>query len=71
MKGNSSYRLRREFRELQKRYCGQHLWSREYFCATVGAVDEETVKRYVENQNDDEGEFKVWDVEEKEKPTLF
>ena len=64
LKGKSSYRLQREFKELQKRYWGQHLWSRGYFCATVGAVDEETVKRYVENQKDDEGEFKVWDVNE-------
>ena len=36
LKGKSSYRLQREFRELQKRYWGQHLWGRGYFCVTVG-----------------------------------
>jgi putative transposase len=45
LKGKSSYRLQREFRELQKRYWGQPLWGRGYFCATVGAVTEEQVKQ--------------------------
>ena len=39
-----------EFPELKKRYWGQHLWARGYFCSTVGSVDEETVRQYVENQ---------------------
>jgi putative transposase len=46
---------------LRKRYWGQHLWARGYFCATVGAVDEETIKAYIENQKwdeDDQG-FKI------------
>jgi putative transposase len=33
---------------------GQHPWGRKYFCATVGAVDEETVKHHIENQKCDE-----------------
>ena len=68
LKGKSSYRLQREFRDLQKRYWGKHLWARGYFCASVGAVDEETVRKYVENQAEDEGEFKVWDTEIASKP---
>ena len=63
LKGKSSFRLQREFKELQKRYWGQHLWARGYFCATVGAVNEEVIKKYIENQSDDECEFKVWDSE--------
>ena len=62
LKGKSSYRLQREFKDLQKRYWGQHLWARGYFCATVGAVNEELIRCYIENQNDEEGDFKVWDV---------
>jgi putative transposase len=50
LKGKSSYRLQREFRELQKKYWGQHLWARGYFGATVGAVSEEQIKEYIENQ---------------------
>jgi putative transposase len=46
---------------LQKRYWGQHLWGRGYFCVTVGAVTEEQVKRYIEEQEDGSGAFPVWD----------
>jgi putative transposase len=69
LKGKSSYRLQREFRELQKRYWGQPLWGRGYFCATVGAVTEEPVKQYIEQQ-DEEGAhaFQVWDEEKPPKP---
>ena len=61
LKGKSSYRLQREFRELQKRYGGQHLWGRGYFCATVGAVTEEQVRRYIEEQDEGTGTIQVWD----------
>ena len=63
LKGKSSYRLQREFRELQKRYWGRHLWARGYFCASVGAINEEMIRQYIENQDEGEGEFKVWDLE--------
>jgi putative transposase len=61
MKGRSSRRLQDEFPELRKRYWGQHLWARGYFCASVGAVDEATIKKYIEDQRwdeDDQG-FKI------------
>lgn len=61
VKGRSSRRLQEEFPHLRKRYWGQHLWARGYFCATVGAVDEATIKQYIENQKwDEDGEgFKI------------
>jgi len=60
IKGGSSRKLQ-EFPELRKRYWGQHLWARGYFCATVGAVDEQTIQAYIENQKWDEDEqgFKI------------
>ena len=61
VKGRSSRRLQDEFPELRKRYWGQHLWARGYFCASVGAVDEATIREYIENQKgdqDDQG-FKI------------
>lgn len=61
LKGKSSYILQKEFPELRKRYWGQHLWSRGYFCASVGAVTEETVMKYIEDQDDTPDGFKVWD----------
>jgi putative transposase len=61
VKGRSSRRLQEEFGELRKQFWGQHLWARGYFCATVGAVDEKTVKEYIESQKwDDDAEgFKI------------
>jgi putative transposase len=61
IKGRSSRLLQAEFPELGKRYWGQHLWARGYFCATVGAVDEETIKHYIESQRWDEDDhgFKI------------
>ena len=50
IRGRSSRHLQAEFRELRKQYWGQHMWARGYFCATVGAVDEATIKAYIENQ---------------------
>ena len=61
IKGRSSRLLQQEFPALRKKYWGQHLWARGYFCATVGAVDEKTVMTYIENQKwdqDDQG-FKI------------
>ena len=50
LKGRSSRLLQEEFPELKKRYWGQHLWSRGYYCATVGSVTEEMIRSYIENQ---------------------
>ena len=61
LKGRSSHKLLSEFGILRKRYWGQHLWGRGYFCVTVGAVTEEQVKRYIEEQEDGSGAFPVWD----------
>ena len=46
--------LQQEFPVLRKRYWGQHLWARGYYCASVGAVDEHTIREYIENQRWDE-----------------
>jgi putative transposase len=61
LKGRLSRRLQDEFGDLRKRYGGQHLWARGYFCASVGAVDEDTIKKYIESQRwDDEDQgFKI------------
>ncbi len=64
LKGRSSRLLQEEYTELKKRYWGQHLWARGYFCGTVGAVSEEMIKEYVENQDEEnEGKeiFKITD----------
>ena len=60
LKGRSSKIMQEKFEELRKRYWGQHLWSRGYFCRTVGTVTEETIKEYIENQEDEyDKKFKI------------
>ena len=49
LKGRSSRMIQQEFPHLRKRYWGQHLWARGYFCATVGPVTEELIKDYIES----------------------
>ena len=50
MKGKSSHRIQQEFPEIRKRYWGQHIWARGYFCATTGTMTDEIIKAYIENQ---------------------
>ena len=62
LKGRSSRLLQDEFVALKRRYWGQHLWGRGYFCGTVGAVTEDMIKAYVENQSgeeEQEQQFKI------------
>lgn len=59
----SSRLLQDEFPELKKRYWGQHLWARGYFCATVGNVMDEIIRNYIANQFTEERNdiFKIED----------
>ena len=62
LKGRSSKLLQDSFRDLKKRYWGQHLWARGYFCATVGSVTDEMVREYISRQEGSINEtFKVAD----------
>jgi len=40
--------LQQEYPSLQKRYWGQQLWARSYFCATSGTVTDEMLEAYLE-----------------------
>ncbi len=61
LKGRSSHLIQEEFPELKRRYWGQHLWARGYFCATVGNVTEEIIRNYIANQSSERKEdiFKI------------
>ena len=48
MKGNSSHKLMKEFKNLQKKYWGQHLWARGFFVSTTGTVTDEVIQKYIE-----------------------
>jgi len=60
LKGRSSKLIQEEFRELKKKYWGQHFWGVGYFCRSVGTITDEIIKEYIENQKDDIDEiFKI------------
>jgi putative transposase len=61
IKGKSSRKLQMEFPELRRRYWGQHLWSRGYFCASAGTVTDEMIKEYIKahGEKDDESNFRL------------
>jgi putative transposase len=63
LKGRSSRMLQNEFPHLKKRYWGQHLWGRGYFCTTVGAVTDEMIGEYIENQEQggEDENFKIFE----------
>jgi putative transposase len=47
-KGKSSRILRDKYPELKSRI--PSLWTRSYFCCTIGNVSEEVIQKYIENQ---------------------
>ena len=54
LKGRTSRILQEECPELRKRYWGQHMWGRGYFCGTVGEVDQKTIENYIEHQGEED-----------------
>ena len=50
VKGRSSRLIQQEFPHLRKRYWGQHLWARGYFCASIGNVTEKMIAAYIAQQ---------------------
>jgi putative transposase len=54
LKGRSSRLLQEEYPNLKKRYWGQHLWWRGYFCVTVGEMTKEMIKAYIEDHQEEE-----------------
>lgn len=47
-KGHTSRVLREEFPSLKSRL--PSLWTRSYYCESVGHISEETIKKYIEDQ---------------------
>ena len=53
LKGKTSRIMMSEYKDLRKRYWGQHMWAVGYFCRSVGDVSKEMIKKYIENQEDE------------------
>ena len=59
IKGYSAYKMRKHFRELFKtKLYGKKFWSEGHFYRSVGAVNAETMKHYVEDCQDKHWETK-------------
>lgn len=48
LKAVSARILRSEFPELKRRM--NTMWTRSYYCETVGSISEQTIQKYIENQ---------------------
>jgi putative transposase len=47
LKGYSSYKLRCEYKKYRKY---KALWTRSYYCESIGHISESTIKKYIEDQ---------------------
>ena len=50
LKGGTSRVIRKEFPELEEFLWGDSFWADGYFAETVGKVNEETIRKYIEAQ---------------------
>ena len=60
LKGGTAYQLFRECPELQRSYWkkeGRHLWSPSYYVESIGAVKEQAVAKYIDDQRKKEVEL--------------
>ncbi len=48
LKGYTSHQLRKEFKQLRSRL--PTLWTRSYYCESIGHISEKTIKKYIEEQ---------------------
>lgn len=53
LKGKTSRRLLQENLKLRKQFWGQHLWGRGYFAVSSGAITDEMIIEYIQNQDED------------------
>ena len=53
LKGKTSRKILQENPALNKQFWGKHFWSRGYFATTSGAITDEMIVDYIENQDDD------------------
>lgn len=59
IKGETSERIFREYPELKRKYWGKHFWARGCFVSSAG-IDEETIKKYIQNQREIQDQLKFW-----------
>ena len=53
IKGKTSRKILMENPSLNKKFWGQHFWSRGYFATTSGVITDEMIMDYIKNQDED------------------
>ena len=69
-KSASSRMIKKEFPHIKKYLWKEYFWSRSYFLATTGGVTLETLKKYVENQGNEDNRPKKEYMTKKKKAIL-
>ena len=60
LKGKTSNKLLNKFHHLRKQYWGRHLWTRGYFCCSIGNITDDVIRQYIENQHHGEdSDFRI------------
>ena len=54
LKGKSSLMIFDRHANLKYKYGNRHFWARGYFVSTVGNVNEETVRKYIQEQEEND-----------------
>ncbi len=54
LKGKTSRKLLQENQYLRRNFWGQHLWSRGFFAVSSGAITDEMIMEYIQNQDEDQ-----------------
>lgn len=66
LKGKTSRKMLQEYRHLKKLFWGQHLWGRGFFAVSSGAITDEMIMEYIEQQDEDKDKrgdtFTVLDI---------
>jgi putative transposase len=51
LKGKTSRKMLTEFKELNQKFWGRHIWAAGYFTASLGNVTDEVIMQYRESQD--------------------
>ena len=54
LKGKSSLMIFDRHANLKYKYGNRHFWARGYYVSTVGNVNEETVRKYIQEQEEND-----------------
>ncbi|MFH1670442.1 MAG: IS200/IS605 family transposase [Patescibacteria group bacterium] len=63
IKGESPYKLFSLFPSVRKTFWGRHFWARGYLAVSSGAITDEMIKEYIDNQEGEELQHGTVDIQ--------